>query len=77
MQEVIFSGKIKKLLRLTLLFNNISSNNGVSKKINLDKDKLFRPCKKYHSKNSKIMGLLRKFQSVLPGNLFLVYVKHS
>ena len=69
-QEVMFSRKIKKLLYLTLLFNNIPLSNSLLQKdlglttdikLNFSEDR-----KSITKKNSKTMGLLRNFQHILP-----------
>ena len=77
-QEVIFSGTIKKLLHPTLLFNNIPLNNSLFQKhldLTLDIKLNFWEHIKIISKNvNKTMGLLRKFQQILPSSsLFAIY----
>ena len=78
-QEVIFGRKIKKLLHPTLLFNNIPLNNSLFQKyLGLTLDiKLNFPehIKSITKKISKTMGLLRKFQQILPRSPFLPYIK--
>ena len=78
-QEVIFSRKIKKLLHPTLLFNNIPLNNSLFQKhLGLTLDiKLNFPehIKSITKKISKTMGLLRKFQQILPRSTLLTIYK--
>ena len=61
-QEVIFSRKIKKLLHPTLLFNNIKLN-------------FSEHIKSITKKINKTMGLLRKFQQILPRSTLLTIYK--
>ena len=74
-QEVIFSRKIKKLLHPTLFFNNIPLNNSLFQKhlgLSLDiKLNFSEHIKSITKKNSKTMGLLRKFQQILPRSTLL------
>ena len=69
-QEVIFSRKIKKLFHPTLLFNNIPLSYSLFQKhlgLTLDiKLNLSEHMKSITRKISKTMGLLRKFQQILP-----------
>ena len=78
-QEVIFSGTIKKLLHPTLLFNNIPLNNSLFQKhlgLTLDIKLNFGEDIKIISKNvNKTMGLLRKFQQILPSSSLLAIYK--
>ena len=78
-QEVMFSRKIKKLLYLTLLFNNIPLSNSLLQKdlgltidikLNFSEDR-----KSITKKNSKTMGLLRNFQHILPRSSLLTIYK--
>ena len=78
-QEVIFSRKIKKLLHPTLLFNNIPLSNNLFQKhlgltlvIKLDiKLNFSEHIKSITRKISKTLGLLRKFQQILPRSSLL------
>ena len=74
-QEVIFSRKIKKLLHPTLLFNNIPFSNSLFQKhlrLALDATLNFSEHIKSITKEiSKTMGLLRKFQQILPRSTLL------
>ena len=74
-QEVIFGRKIKKLLHPTLFFNNIPLNNSLFQKhlgLSLDiKLNFSEHIKSITKKNSKTMGLLRKFQQILPRSTLL------
>ena len=79
-QEVIFSRKIKKLLHPTLLFNNIPLSCSLFQKhlvltldIKVNFSKLIKSITK--KKNSKTMGLLRKFQQTLPKSALLTIYK--
>ena len=77
-QEVIFSKKIKKLFHPTLLFINIPLSNNLSQKylvLTLDiKLNLLEHTKSITKKYGKTMGLLRKFQQILPRlSLFIIY----
>ena len=78
-QEVIFSRKIKKLLHPTLLFNNIPLNNSLFQKhlgLTLDiKLNFSEHIKSIIKKISKTMGLLRKFQQILPRSTLLTIYK--
>ena len=70
-QEIIFSRKIKKLLHPTLLVNNIPLSNSLFQKhLGLTLDVTLNFSKHIKSitkkKNSKTLGLLRKFQQILP-----------
>ena len=69
-QEVIFSRKTKKLLHPTLLFNNIPLSNSLFQKhlgLTLDiKLNFLEHMRNITKNNSKAMGLLRKFQPILP-----------
>ena len=78
-QEVMFSRKIKKLLYLTLLFNNIPLSNSLLQKdlgltidikLNFSEDR-----KSITKKNSKTMGLLLNFQHILPRSSLLTIYK--
>ena len=61
-QEVIFSRKIKKLLHPTLLVNSETPWFNIRCKV-----KLLETYKEYYQKSgSKTLGLLRKFQQILP-----------
>ena len=67
-QDVIFSRKIKKLLHPTLLFNNIPLSNSLFRKhlgLKLDLKLNFSKQKVLPKKLVKL-GLLRKFQQILP-----------
>ena len=78
-QEVIFSRKIKKLLHPTLFFNNIPLNNSLFQKhlgLTLDiKLNFSEHIKSITKKISKTMGLLRKFQQILPRSTLLTIYK--
>ena len=78
-QEVILSRKIKKLLHPTLLFNNIPLNNSLFQKhlgLTLDvKLNFLEHIKSITKKISKTMGLLRKFQQILPRSTLLTIYK--
>ena len=78
-QEVVFSRKIKKLLHPTLLFNNIPLNNSLFQKhldLTLDIRLNFSErIKSIAKKISKTMGLLRKFQQILPRSTLLTIYK--
>ena len=68
-QEVIFSRKIKKFLHPTLFFNNIPLNNSLFQKhlgLTLDIKLNSEHIKSITKKIRKTMGLLHKFQQVLP-----------
>ena len=74
-QEVIFSRKIKKLLHPTLLYNNIPLSNSLFQKhlsLTLDiKLNFLEHIKSITRKISKILGLSRKFQQILPRSSLL------
>ena len=78
-QEVMFSRKIKKLLHPTLLFNNIPLSNSLFQKhlgLTLDiKLNFSEHIKSITRKISKTMGLLRKFQQILPRSSLLTIYK--
>ena len=78
-QEVIFSRKIKKLLHPTLLFNNIPLSNSLFQKhlgLTLDiKLNFSEHIKSITRKISKTLGLLRKFQQILPRSSLLTIYK--
>ena len=78
-QEVTFSRKIKKLLHPTLLFNNIPLKNSLFQKhlgLTLDiKLKFSEYIKSIAKRISKTMGLLRKFQQILPKSTLLTIYK--
>ena len=78
-QEVIFSRKIKKLLHPTLLFNNIPLSNSLLQKhlgLTLDiKLNFSEHIKSITKKINKTMGLLRKFQQILPRSTLLTIYK--
>ena len=78
-QEVIFSRKIKKLLHPTLLFNNIPLSNSLFQKhhvLTLDvKLNFSEHIKSIAKKINKAMGLLRKFQQILPRSSLLTIYK--
>ena len=78
-QEVIFSRKIQKLLHPTLLFNNIPLSNSLFQKhlgLTLDiKLNFWEHIKTITKKISKILGLLRKFQQILPRSSLLTIYK--
>ena len=77
-QEVIFSRKIKKLLHLTLLFNDFVNQWFVLETpwFNIRyKVKLLGTCKSITQKVSKTMGLLCKFQQILPRSSLLIIYK--
>ena len=77
--EVIFSRKNKKLLHPTLLFNNIPLNNSLFQEhlgLTLDiKLNFSEHIKSITKKSSKTMGLLRKFQQILPRSTLLTIYK--
>ena len=79
MQETIFSRKIRKLLHQTLLFNNILLSNSLFQKylgLTLDiKLNFSEHIKSITKKISKTMGLLRKFQQILPRSSLLTIYK--
>ena len=79
-QEVIFSRKNKKLLHPCLSFNDIPLKNSVSQKhlgLTLDVQLNFvEHIKNTIKKISKTMGLLRRFQPILPrSSLLTIYKK--
>ena len=77
-QEVIFSRKIKKLLHPTLLFNNFVNQQFILETpwFNIRyKVKLVGTCKSITKKVSKTMGLLCKFQQILPRSSLLIIYK--
>ena len=77
-QEVIFSRKIKKLLHPSLLFNNITLNSLFQKHLGLTLDiklNFSEHIKSIAKKISKTMGLLRKFQQILPRSTLLTIYK--
>ena len=78
-QKLIFSIKIKKLLHPTLLFNNIPLSNSVYQKplgLTLEiKLNFWEHIKIITKKKGKTMGLLRKFQQVLPRSSLLTLYK--
>ena len=78
-QEVIFSRKIKRLLHPTLLFNNIPLSNSLFQKhhgLTLDvKLNISEHIKSIAKKINKAMGLLRKFQQILPRSSLLTIYK--
>ena len=69
-QEVIFSRKTKKLLDPCISFNYIVLKNSISQKhlvLTLDvKLNFVKHIKNITQKISKTMGLLRRFQQILP-----------
>ena len=79
-QEVIFSRKIKKLLHSTRLFHNIPlSNNLFQKHLGLTLDiklNFSEHIKSITRKISKTLGLLRKFQQILPRSSLLTIYKN-
>ena len=78
-QKIIFYRKINKLLHPTLLFNNISLSNSLFQKqlcLTLDiKLNISEHIKSITQKISKTVGLLRKFQQILPRLLLLTFYK--
>ena len=74
-QEVIFSRKTRKLLHHRLSFNNIHLKNSISQKhlgVTLDvKLSFFEHVKNIAQKVSKKIGLLRRFQPILPRSFLL------
>ena len=78
-QEVIFSRKIKKLLHPTLLFTNIPlSNNLFLKHLGLRLDiklNFSEHIKTITKQIGKTLGLLRKFQQILPRSTLLTIYK--
>ena len=78
-QEVIFSRKTKKMLHPTLLFSNIPLSNSLFQKhfcLTLDiKLNFSEHIKSITRKISKTMGLLRKFQQILPRSSLLTIYK--
>ena len=79
-QEVIISRKIKKLLHPTSLFNNIPLANSLFKKhvgLALDIELNFSEhIKSIIKKITKTMGLLHKFQQILPSSSLLTTNKN-
>ena len=69
-QELIFRRKANKLLHSCLLFNEIPLKNSISQKhlgLTLDvKLNFVKHIKNITQKISKTMGLLRRFQQILP-----------
>ena len=78
-QKLIFNIKLKKLLHPTLLFNNIPLSNSVFQKplgLTLEiKLNFWEHIKIITKKKGKTMGLLRKFQQVLPRSSLLTLYK--
>ena len=78
-QKIIFYRKINKLLHPTLLFNNISLSNSLFQKqlrLTLDiKLNISEHIKSITQKISKTVGLLRKFQQILPRLSLLTFYK--
>ena len=77
-QEVIFSTKMKKLLHPILLFNNIPLNNSLFQKhlgLTLDIKLNFSEHIKSITKKLVKLGLLRKFQQILPRLTLLTIYK--
>ena len=78
-QEVIFSRKTKKLLHPCLSFNDIPLKNSISQKhlgLTLDvKLNFVEHIKNITQKISKTMGLLRRFQPILPRSSLLTIYK--
>ena len=78
-QEVIFSRKTKKLLHHCLSFNDNPLMNNISKKhlgLTLDvKLNFVEHIKNITQKISKTMGLLRRFQPILPRSSLLAMYK--
>ena len=78
-QEVIFSRKTKKLLHHCLSFNDNPLMNNISKKrlgLTLDvKLNFVEHIKNVTQKISKTMGLLRRFQPILPRSSLLTMYK--
>ena len=78
-QKVIFSRKIKKLLYPTLLFNNISLSNSLFQKhlgLTFDiKLNFSEHIKSITRKINKTLGLLRKFEQILPRSSLLTIYK--
>ena len=78
-QKVIFSTKIKQLLHPTLLYNNIPLSNSLFRKhlgLTLDiKLNFLEYIKSITKKISKTMGLLHKFQQILPRSSILAIYK--
>ena len=77
-QEVIFSRKINKLLHSTLLFIQLFYSFIKPLGLTLDiKLNFSEHIKSITKKISKIMGLLRKFQQILPRSTLLTIYKTS
>ena len=80
-QEVIFSRKIKKLLHPTLLFNNIPLSNSLFRNhLGLTLDIMLNfseHIKSITKKISETLGLLEKFQQILPRSSLLSKYKTS
>ena len=78
-QEVIFNRKTKKLLHPCLSFNDIPLKNSISQKhigLTLDvKLNFVEHIKIIIQKISKTMGLLRRFQQILPSSSLLTIYK--
>ena len=78
-QEVIFSEKIKKLLHSTLFFNNIPLSNSLFQKhlgLTLHiKLNFSEHIKSITRKIIETLGLLRKFQQILPRSSLLIIYK--
>ena len=78
-QEVAFSRKTKKLLHSCLSFNDILLKNSISQKrlgVTLDvKLNFVEHRKNITQKTSKTMGLLRRFQPILPRSFQLTIYK--
>ena len=78
-QKIIFYRKISKLLHPTLLFNNIPLSNSLFQKqlgLTLDiKLNISEHIKSITQKISKTVGLLRKFQQILPRLSLLTFYK--
>ena len=78
-QEVIFFRKTKQLLHPCLSFNDITLKNSISQKnlgLTLDvKLNFVEHTKKVTQKISKTMGLLRRFQPILPRSTLLTIYK--
>ena len=78
-QEVIISRKTKKMLHPCLLFNDIPLKNSISQKrfgLTLDvKLNFVEHIKNITQKTSKTMGLLRRFQPILPRSSLLTIYK--
>ena len=79
-QVVIFSRKTKKLIHPCLSFNDIPLKNSISQKhLGLTlavKLSFVEHIKNITQKTSKTMGLLRRFQPILPRSSLLTIYKH-